>query len=114
MSRLEALDGTNWEEFLAAPISVLTLARSDCPGCAAWKATLEDFLDEDTEWTGVRFGRMVLDRGRLGSFKRAHEWVADLRGLPYTLISVDGEPVRDFVDATIEDLTKRLADLDAK
>ncbi len=111
MSRLEILDGTNWEEFLAAPVSVLMLARSDCPQCTEWEAALEAFLAKDTRWVGVRFGRMVLDRGRLGSFKRAHDWVADLRGLPYTLISVEGEPVRDFVEGSIEVLTSHLAEL---
>jgi hypothetical protein len=111
MSRLEVLDGTNWEEFLAAPVSVLTLARSDCPQCTDWETALEAFLATDPRWAGVRFGRMVLDRGRLGSFKRAHDWVAELRGLPYTLISVDGEPVRDFVEASIEVLTTYLTEL---
>jgi hypothetical protein len=59
----------------------------------------------------VRFGRLVLDRGRLGSFKRAHPWVADLRGLPYVLISVRGEPWKDFVDGDVDTLAAHLAAL---
>ena len=52
MTRLELLDGSNGQEFLASPATVLMLGKSDCAACAEWTSELERFLKADD-----RFGR---------------------------------------------------------
>ena len=53
MTRLEIVDGANWREFVAAPVALLVVGKSDCGACAAWSAELEHFLDADSEWRHV-------------------------------------------------------------
>jgi len=111
VSRLEAIDGRNWEEFLAAPVAVLMLGKSDCPACAGWTDELTQFLDGDGEWRHVRFGKVLLDRGGLVAFKRAHPWIAELDVLPFTQIFVAGERAKSFAGGGIERLLNRLRQL---
>lgn len=108
MSRLERLTADTWEAFLCSRVSVLVLARTDCLVSDAWAQSLEAFLADDDQWRHVRFGLIHLDRPGLLSFKKANSWIEDLRGLPYTLISVDGEPRRDFVGGDLARLTEIL------
>ena len=86
MNELEALDGTTWEGLLAAPWSVLMLGKSDCDHCNEFTEELHTFLAADQTYADVRFGKILLDRGGLASFKRANPWLADVDVLPYTLI----------------------------
>ena len=111
MSRLEQLDGQTWEEFLRAPVAVLMLGKSDCEACAAWTAELEDFLAADTEWPHVRVGKILLDKGGLVGFKRAHPWIAELDVLPFTQIFVNGERWKSFAGGGRERLLARLRQL---
>jgi len=97
--RLEQIDGGNWREFLQAPVAVLMLGKSDCDACAAWSTELERFLDADTEWTNVRFGKMLLDKGGLYEFKKASPWLADVDQLPFNQIYVGGERRKAFAGA---------------
>ena len=62
MSHLETIVRENWEDFLAAPAAVLMLGKSDCPACAAWTEELTAFLESDSEWTSVRFGKLLLEQ----------------------------------------------------
>ena len=109
MDRLEALDGTTWEGFLAAPWSVLMLGKSDCDHCAEYTQELHAFLATDRTYADVRFGKILLDRGGLVSFKRANPWIADIDVLPYTLIYRGGEKVAEFAGGGISRLESRLA-----
>ena len=84
VDRLEAIDGATWEAFVKSPWAVLMLGKSDCPACGAWTDELTTFLETDQEWTHVRFGKVLLDRGGLIGFKRAHPWIAELDVLPFT------------------------------
>lgn len=111
MDRLEQIDGRNWEEFLRAPVAVLMLGKSDCEACAAWSAELERFLGEDEEWKRVRFGKILLDKGGLVAFKRAHVWIADLDVLPFTQIFVNGERWKSFAGSGVERMVSRLRQL---
>lgn len=106
--RLEQIDGGNWREFLQAPVAVLMLGKSDCEACAAWSAELEQFLASDTEWTDVRFGKMLLDKGGLYEFKKANPWLAEVDQLPFNLIYVGGERRKSFAGAGVERLLTRL------
>jgi hypothetical protein len=56
----------------------------------------------------VRFGKILLDRGGLVSFKRADPWLADVDVLPYTLIYRAGEKVAEFAGGGIGRLESRL------
>lgn len=111
MARLEAVDGKNWREFVGTPVSVLVIGKSDCPACAAWSDELEAFLGRDTEWTGVRFGKMLLDEGGLIDFKRANPWLADVDELPFNQLYANGERTKSFAGSGIDRLVSRLRSL---
>jgi hypothetical protein len=108
MSRLEALDGTSWQAFLSAPTAVLMLGKSDCAACAAWTEELEAFLAADERWRDVRFGKLLLDRPGLVSFKRANPWIAELDVLPVNVIYRDGKEAKRFAGGGIDRLVARL------
>jgi hypothetical protein len=108
MQRLEALDGTTWEAFLAAPWSVLMLGKSDCDHCNEYTEELHGFLTDDHSYADVRFGKILLDRGGLASFKRANPWLADVDVLPYTLIYKGGQKMAEFAGGGIPRLEARL------
>ena len=107
-SRLETVDGGNWREFIAAPVAVLVIGKSDCPACAAWGEELEGFLANDTQWTDVRFGKMFLDRGGLIEFKRASMWLADVDELPFNQMYVQGKRSKSWPGSGLDRLTGRL------
>ncbi|HJQ84395.1 MAG TPA: hypothetical protein VKA21_09990 [Candidatus Binatia bacterium] len=108
MPRLETVDGGNWREFVAAPVAVLMIGKSDCAACAAWTTELEEFLAGDTEWKNVRFGKMLVDKGGLIEFKRASPWLADVDELPFNQIYVKGERSKSWPGSGVERLTDRL------
>ena len=109
MSKLEVVDADNWEEFLAAPVAVLMLARTGCGACAAWTEELVEALEADPDaWPTVRFGKVHLDKPGLADFKRANRWMADIEGLPTTVIFADGERVKTFAGGGMARLGNRL------
>jgi len=107
-ARLEKIDGQNWEAFLAAPVAVLMLGKSDCEACAAWTAELEAFLASDERWRQVRFGKLLLDKPGLIAFKRANPWIAELDVLPTTVVYVNGKEEKRFAGSGVERLVTRL------
>jgi hypothetical protein len=109
MSRLEMIDGTNWQDFIAAPRAVLMLSKTDCEKCAAWTRELTEFLETDAEHTGTRFGKMVLNQRGLIEFKKSNPWLADVDVLPFNVIYVGGERVKSFAGGGLERLKNRLA-----
>jgi len=56
----------------------------------------------------VRFGKILLDRGGLASFKRAKPWLAEVDVLPYTRIYRGGEKLAEFAGGGIGRLQSRL------
>jgi hypothetical protein len=108
MDRLEAIDGQSWEAFLGAPLAVLMLGKSDCEHCAEYTEELHAFLSQDRAYADVRFGKMLLDKGGLSSFKRANPWLAEVDVLPYTLVYRNGEKFAEFAGGGIERLQARL------
>ena len=112
MSRLEMIAGTNWEDLVKSPRAVLMLAKSGCQACASFTEELTAALEGDpARWPGVRFGKMILDKGGLASFKRANPWLGEVQDLPYTVIYVDGERTKSFAGGGIERLESRLQSL---
>jgi hypothetical protein len=107
-AQLEEIDGLTWEPLLAAPWSVLVLGKSDCEHCASYTEELRTFLAGDATYGDVRFGKILLDRGGLVSFKRANPWIAELDVLPYTVIYRQGEKVAEFAGGGIGRLVARL------
>lgn len=107
-NRLELLDRDTWREFLNSPAAVLLIGKSDCDACAAWTSDIEAFLADDTDWANVRFGKIELDRGGLGAFKKENPWLAEINDLPYTLVYVDGERKKEFLGSGIERLVNRM------
>ncbi len=106
--RLESIDGQTWEAFVAAPVAVLMLGKSDCEACRAWSTELSTWLGGDETYRHVRFGKLLLDTPGLISFKRANPWIADVDTLPFNLIYVDGERVKHFAGGGVERLVSRL------
>ena len=105
--RLEAIDGASWEAFLAAPWAVLMLGKSDCEHCHEYTEELHAYLGGEAP-AEVRFGKMLLDRGGLATFKRANPWLAEVDVLPYTLIYRGGEKVAEFAGGGVGRLQSRL------
>ena len=108
MARLETVDGGSWRQFIASPLAVLVIGKSDCPACAAWSEELERFLSADAAWPDVRFGKMLLDKGGLIEFKRANPWLADVEELPFNVLYVRGDRSKSWPGGGIERLTSRL------
>ena len=111
MDRLERVDKGNWRDFVAAPVAMLMIGTSDCAACAAWTEELETFLAQDTEFTTVRFGKMLLDEGGLVDFKRANPWLAEVDVLPFNQIWVKGERSKNFAGSGVDRLVPRLRGL---
>jgi hypothetical protein len=111
---LEAVDGANWETFLAAPWAVLMLGKTDCEHCIEYTEELHGYLGQPAAPADVRFGKMLLDRGGLATFKRANPWLADVDVLPYTLIYRGGQKVAEFAGGGVGRLQSRLERLMAE
>jgi len=108
MIELEAIDGTNWQEFVGSPAAVLMLGKSDCQHCAEWTEELETYLGEESARRDVRFGKMLLDTPGLIGFKRANDWLAEVDHLPFNVVYQAGERVKSFPGGGIERLTRRI------
>lgn len=113
MAALEFLDPTTLDAFLAAPVAVLVLAKTDCDACAQWTQELQDWLaaqatDGDPDARGIRFGKLILNQPRLGGFKKAHPWLAEVDVLPTNVIFRDGQVDRRWAGGGIERLVNRL------
>jgi hypothetical protein len=114
MSRLEAIDGSNWESFVQSPWAVLMLGKTDCEHCIAYTEELHAFLETDATYGDVRFGKILLDRGGLVSFKRANPWLAEVDVLPYTLLYRAGARLAEFAGGGLPRLRSRLERLRAE
>lgn len=108
MNRLETLDGTNWEEFTKAPAAVIMLGKTDCAACSDWTEELSSFLESDERFKDVRFGKMLLDKPGLVSFKKASPWLSKVDVLPFNVIYINGEREKTFAGKGVERLTNRL------
>jgi len=106
--RLETIDGKSWEAFVAAPVAVLMLGKSDCEACRTWTAELSEWLAGEQRFRNVRFGKLLLDTPGLVSFKRANPWIAEVDTLPFNLIYGRGERVKQFAGGGVERLVARL------
>ena len=108
MSRLEVVDAKNWEEFVQSPTAVLMLGKTDCAACNEWTEELTAFLGDASRYPEVRFGKIVIDKPGLVSFKRANPWLAEVDVLPFTVLYKGGEKQKTFAGKGIERLTNRL------
>ncbi len=108
MSRIEVISRENWGEFLAAPAALLMLGKSDCKACAQWTEELNAFLESDTQWTRVRFGKLELDKGGMGEFKKENTWISELDALPYNIIYTNGERAKEWLGSGVDRLVNRL------
>jgi hypothetical protein len=106
--RLETLDGTTLDEFLAAPAAVLILAKTTCEHCRQWGEELDRQLGDDQWWPGVRFGKVYLDRPGLVAFKRANPWLAEVADLPTNVLYVDGQRLKTWAGGGTDRLDNRL------
>ena len=57
---------------------------------------------------GVRFGKMILDKPGLGSFKRESRWLTEVDVLPTNVLYVDGKRTKTFAGGGLERLDNRL------
>ena len=111
MSRLEMIDGENWEEFVKSPFAVLILSKTDCAACNSWTEELQTFLASDEDFKEVRFGKMLLDQRGLTGFKRVSPWLADVDVLPFNVIYKDGDKAKEFAGSGATRLVNRLNNL---
>ena len=56
----------------------------------------------------MRFGKVLLDKGGLGAFKKANPWVAEVKDLPTNAIYVNGELKKQFAGGGTQRLVNRL------
>jgi len=105
---VEALDSSNWREFLSSPKAVLMLGKTDCENCARWSAELDEFLGRDEEFGDVRFGKMMLDQRGLIEFKKENPWLAGVDVLPFNVLYTHGEKRKEFAGGGLERLLNRL------
>lgn len=110
MPDLEMLNRDNLDDFLAAPLAVVILAKSDCNACKEWSGELTEHFQSELSpvWDGVRVGKLELDQPGLGSFKKANPWLANVDSLPYNLIYSHGEQKKAYLGSGIERLENRL------
>jgi hypothetical protein len=114
MKQLEQIDGSTWQEFIAAPVAVLVLAKSTCPACQEWSEELKTFLAQPREtppfpeWDQLRLGKLILDQPGLTDFKRANPWLREVDMLPYNVIYRGGERFKSFAGGGIQRLLARL------
>lgn len=108
MAELEVLGPDSWRDFVAAPVAVLVLGKSDCEACSRWAEELGEFLADDEEFSDVRFGKLLLDQRGLIDFKKENPWIAGLDVLPFNQIYVSGECSKSFAGGGIDRLVKRL------
>lgn len=108
MSAVEMVTRESWKEFLASPVAVLMLAKTDCGSCAAWTEELNAFLASGEAPEGVRFGKLYLDKPGLIEFKKGNPWIAELDVLPFNVIYVAGERMKSFAGSGVDRLLSRL------
>lgn len=108
MRELETIGGDNWRDLVGAPVAVLMLGKSDCAACAEWTEELKGFLAQDAAWEHVRFGKMLLDQRGLIEFKKETPWLAGVTDLPYNVIYVNGEKVREWAGGGVDRMLNRL------
>ena len=58
---LEEITGDNWRSFTESSLAVLVIGKTDCPNCATWSDELVSFLSDNSEYSDVRFGKVLLD-----------------------------------------------------
>lgn len=110
-ARLEAVTGENWREFLASDRAVLVLGKTDCANCARWSEELSAWLADEQSWTGVRFGKMMLDTRGLTEFKKENRWLADVDSLPFNVLYDHGERKSEWAGGGVQRLENRLSRL---
>lgn len=108
MSELKILERDTWEATLNAPVAVVMLGKTDCAACNEWTAELKDFLETDEEFSSVAFGKILLDKGGLGKFKKASPWLSEVHDLPTNVLYVNGEPVKRWIGGGVDRMANRL------
>lgn len=108
MAELETITGENWRDFVAAPLAVLIIGKTDCEKCSEWSDELSPFLAGTTEFADVRFGKLMLDTRGLIEFKKENTWIADLHVLPYNVIYQNGDRVKEYAGGGLQRLESRL------
>ena len=106
--RLEDISDSNWRDFVASEQSVLLLTASDCPHCRKWAEELTDFLEEDSDWDHVRFGKIIIDGDGVEDFKNSNEWLEMIDGVPFTVFYRSGEPQTSFHGSGVKRMVRRL------
>ena len=101
---MESLDQSNWEEFLASPLSVLVLSKTDCQSCSEWFSELENYDVPEK----IRLGKLLLDAPGIARFKIAQPWISQVDILPFNVVFVDGERKTQWGGGGIKRLQNRL------
>ena len=108
--RRDILTGSGWQEYLNGPRVVLTLGRTDCGPCIAFEEELTAFLGSDTEWSDVRFGKILLDTRGFHVFKKQNPWLRHAEILPLHILYAHGEALERFT-GDLEVLVGRLREV---
>ena len=108
MSELNILERDTWEATLNAPVAMVMLGKTDCAACNEWTTELKGFLETDEEFASVAFGKILLDKGGLGKFKKASPWLSEVHDLPTNVLYVNGEPVKRWIGGGVDRMANRL------
>lgn len=108
MAVFEEIGRDNWEEFINSPKAVLMLGKSDCQACGEFAKELTKWCEGCEGWDDVRFGKLLIDQPGLAKFKKQSSWLADVTGLPFTVIYSDGEVQKTFLGGGVDRLTNRM------
>lgn len=81
------------------------LGKTTCVACNEWTEELDSWT---IPFDDVKVFKILLDQPGLGRFKIAHPWVAEVDVLPFNVIMIDGEVIKQWAGAGINRLENRL------
>jgi len=103
---IEILDGKSWEDFLSTGTALLMLGKTTCAACNEWASELDGWESTHSQ---LKIAKILLDQPGLGRFKIAHPWVAEVDMLPWNVLFIDGEIVKQWAGSGTSRLENRLA-----
>ena len=69
------------------------LGKTTCAACNEWTSELDGW---ESTYSQLKIAKILLDQPGLGRFKIAHPWVAEVDMLPWNVLFIDGEIVKQW------------------
>lgn len=84
------------------------LGKTTCVACNEWTNELDGWESTHPQ---LKIAKVLLDQPGLGRFKIAHPWVAEVDMLPWNILFVEGEIVKQWAGSGTNRLENRLSRL---